>query len=98
MTMPKTTRKRTTTKTTKRTAAKSSAKQPKAARPASKQAQLIELLRRPDGATIDEVVKALDWQAHTVRGAISGALKRKLGLKVESEKVEDRGRAYRITE
>jgi hypothetical protein len=62
----------------------------------SKQAQLIEMLKRPDGATIDEIVKKFNWQAHTVRGAIAGALKKKLGLKVESEKVEHRGRVYRI--
>mgnify|MGYP000712037661 CR=1 FL=1 len=63
----------------------------------SKQARLIEMLRRPEGATIDEIVKALDWQAHTVRGAMSGALKKKLGLKIESEKADpDRGRTYRI--
>jgi hypothetical protein len=54
----------------------------------SKQAQLIEMLQRPDGATIDEIVKKFDWQAHTVRGAIAGALKKKLGLNVQSEKVE----------
>lgn len=63
----------------------------------SKQAQLIEMLKRPDGATIDEIVKKFDWQAHTVRGAIAGALKKKLGLNVQSEKVEGRGRVYRIT-
>ncbi len=62
----------------------------------SKQAQLIEMLKRPDGATIDEIVKKFDWQAHTVRGALAGALKKKLGLNVQSEKVEGRGRAYRI--
>jgi len=65
----------------------------------SKQAQLITMLKRPDGATIAEVVEALAWQPHTVRGAIAGALKKKLGLKVESEKVDpDRGRTYRIAE
>jgi len=63
----------------------------------SKQARLIEMLRRPEGATIDEVVKALEWQAHTVRGAFSGALKKKLGLTIESEKEGERGRVYRIT-
>ncbi|MBN8957129.1 MAG: DUF3489 domain-containing protein [Rhizobiales bacterium] len=62
----------------------------------SKQAQLIEMLKRRDGATIEEIVKKFDWQAHTVRGAIAGALKKKLGLKVDSEKVEGRGRVYRI--
>jgi hypothetical protein len=62
----------------------------------SKQAQLIEMLKSPDGATIEEIVKKFDWQAHTVRGAIAGALKKKLGLNVQSEKVEGRGRVYRI--
>jgi len=65
-------------------------------RTGTKQAQLIEMLKRPEGATVDEIVKALDWQAHTVRGAIAGALKKKLGLKVESEKEGERGRVYRI--
>ena len=67
-----------------------------APRSASKQARLIEMLRQPEGVTIDEIVKTLDWQAHTVRGAISGALKKKLGLTIESEKIDDRGRVYRI--
>ena len=62
----------------------------------SKQAKLIEMLKRPVGATIDEIVKKFDWQPHTVRGAIAGALKKKLGLDVQSEKVEGRGRVYRI--
>jgi hypothetical protein len=65
-------------------------------RPDSKQAQLIEMLKCPDGATIDEIVKKFKWQAHTVRGAFAGALKKKLGLNVQSEKVEGRGRVYRI--
>jgi hypothetical protein len=57
------------------------------------------MLKRPEGATIAEVVEALQWQAHTVRGAIAGALKKKLGLKIESEKVDaERGRVYRIAE
>jgi hypothetical protein len=62
----------------------------------SKQAKLIEMLKRPDGATIDEIVKKFEWQPHTVRGAIAGALKKKLGLDVQSEKIEGRGRVYRI--
>ena len=62
----------------------------------SKQAKLIELLKRPEGATIAQLVKALDWHAHTVRGAISGALKKKLGLTVTSEKAEGGARVYRI--
>ena len=56
-------------------------KEPKAPRKDSKQAQLIAMLRRAKGATIDEVVEALEWQPHTVRGAIAGALKKKLGLR-----------------
>jgi hypothetical protein len=62
----------------------------------SKQAQLISMLRRTKGATIDEIVEALDWQPHTVRGAIAGALKKKLGLNVTSEKSDRRGRVYKI--
>lgn len=66
------------------------------ARPGTKQAMLIDLLRRKDGATIDEIVAATGWQAHSVRGAISGSLKKKLGLTVTSAKEENRGRVYRI--
>ena len=83
-------------RTTKRATAKSKAAS--TPRAESKQSQLIALLKRPEGATITEVVEALRWQAHTVRGAIAGALKKKLGLKVESEKADDRGRVYRIAE
>jgi hypothetical protein len=70
-------------------------KEPKVPRKDSKQAQLIAMLHRAKGATIDEVVEALEWQPHTVRGAIAGALKKKLGLNVTSEKDEKRGRVYR---
>ena len=67
-----------------------------APREGTKQALLISMLRRPDGATVEEVVEATGWQKHTVRGAISGALKKKLALDVTSDKVEGRGRVYRI--
>ena len=77
---------------------KSKDKAARATRANSKQAQLIDMLKRPEGATIDEIVKKFAWQAHTVRGAIAGALKKKLGLNVQSEKVEGRGRAYRIVD
>ncbi len=80
----------------KRKAANSKEKKPAASRATSKQAQLIEMLKSANGATIDEIVKKFDWQAHTVRGALAGALKKKLGLNVTSEKVEGRGRVYRI--
>jgi hypothetical protein len=65
-------------------------------RDGSKQAQLIAMLRRAKGATIDEIAEALEWQPHTVRGAIAGALKKKLSLDVTSKKDEKRGRIYRI--
>ena len=65
-------------------------------RAGTKQAMLIEMLRAPDGATIAEIVAATGWQPHTVRGAIAGALKKKLGLEVTSEKVEERGRVYKL--
>jgi len=75
-----------------------STKEPKAPRTGdgSKQAQLIAMLRRAKGATVDEIAEALSWQPHTVRGAIACALKKKLGLEVTSEKDEKRGRIYRI--
>jgi hypothetical protein len=69
---------------------------PAKARPETKQAVLIAQMQRKEGATIDELVRATGWQAHSVRGAISGALKKKLGLAVTSEKIEGRGRVYRI--
>jgi len=62
----------------------------------SKQAQLIAMLKEKKGATVDEIVKAFGWQSHTVRGAIAGALKKRLGLDVTSDKVGGRGRVYRI--
>ena len=65
-------------------------------REGTKQATLIAMLRAPDGATISEIMAATGWQPHTVRGAMSGALKKKLGLEVTSEKVEDRGRVYKL--
>ncbi|GHE01007.1 hypothetical protein U879_13365 [Defluviimonas sp. 20V17] len=65
-------------------------------RTGTKQARMIEMLRDDVGATIDEIVEATGWQAHTVRGAMSGALKKKLGMTITSEKVEGRGRVYRI--
>ena len=65
-------------------------------RAGTKQAQLIAMLEAPEGATVPEIAEATGWQHHTVRGAIAGALKKRLGLDVTSEKVVGRGRAYRI--
>ena len=63
----------------------------------SKQDEVIAMLRRSDGATVDEVASATGWQRHTVRGVFSGTLKKKLGLTLASAK-EERGRVYRIAE
>ncbi len=65
-------------------------------REGTKQALLIEMLRAETGATIAEIVAATGWQQHTVRGAIAGALKKKLGLDVTSEKSDQGERRYRI--
>ena len=90
-------------KTSRRTARPKAAEKPKSGtspsvRKGTKQSLLIELLTAKDGATIDQIVKATGWQVHSVRGAISGALKKKLGLTVTSEVVEGRGRVYCIVE
>ena len=77
-------------------AQKSTSKTTVAAPRQTKQQIMIDLLRRPEGATIEEIANATEWQSHTVRGAMSGALKKKLGLAITSEKVEERGRVYRI--
>ncbi len=63
----------------------------------SKQAVLIAMLQAEGGATIAEIATALGWQPHTSRGVLSGVLKKKLGLIITSEKIEGRGRAYKIT-
>jgi len=65
-------------------------------REGTKQALVIEMLRRPEGATIAEIVEATSWASHTTRGFLAGALKRKLGLAIDSEKEEARGRVYRL--
>lgn len=65
-------------------------------REGTKQALVIEMLRRPEGASIAEIVEATSWASHTTRGFLAGALKKKLGLAIDSEKVEARGRVYRL--
>lgn len=72
------------------------APKPVAIRAGTKQAQIIALLQRSEGASIAEIVEATSWQPHTARGMISGALKKKLGLPVIAEKVEGRGTVYRV--
>ena len=90
------------TKKTQVAAAKADAKntkkrtaEPKAQ---SKLGRLQQLLRRPEGASIPQLVKALEWQAHSVRGAMSGALKKRLKLKITATKAEGKDRIYRISE
>ena len=65
-------------------------------RAGTKQAMLIEMLQAPTGTTMDEIVAATGWLSHTARGAMSGALGKKLGLVVTSEKDAIRGRVYRL--
>ncbi len=67
------------------------------AQPTGKIAAITTLLRRSKGASIDDLMKATGWQAHSVRGAISGAIKKKLGLNVVSEKAGT-VRLYRIAD
>jgi hypothetical protein len=85
-------------KTKRSTASSHTAKTPSMphVRDGSKLAEMIALLRRREGATIDQMAKATGWQTHSVRGAMSGALKKKLGLIVTSSKA-DGVRTYRIT-
>ena len=68
------------------------------AREGSKKAIVIDLLKRPEGASLKDIQAATDWQAHSVRGFISGALTKKMGLKVESFKNASGDRGYRITQ
>jgi hypothetical protein len=67
-----------------------------AAREGSKKAIVLGMLKQPDGATLADIMAATGWQAHSVRGFISGSLTKKMGLKVESIKREDDARSYRI--
>ena len=62
----------------------------------SKQAVVIQMLQRPDGTTIRQVMESTGWQAHTVRGTFAGALKKKLGLNIVSAKDATGERVYRI--
>ena len=80
----------------KRPASRPNRSAPQEPRP-SKQAEVIALLRRPEGTTVAEVIAATGWQPHTVRGLFSGTLKKKLGLALTSGR-DDRGRVYRILE
>jgi len=80
----------------RKTKAATDSTQTKGAREGSKKATVLELLRRPEGATLAAIMSATGWQPHSVRGFISGALGKKMGLTVESLKTAEGARAYRI--
>jgi uncharacterized protein DUF3489 len=66
-----------------------------AARPDTKHARIIAMLRKPTGATIAAIMTATEWQQHSVRGFLAGVVRKKLGLNLTSEQT-DKGRVYRI--
>ncbi len=74
------------------------APEPARRRSGTKQEAVIAMLRAESGATIDEIMAATNWAGHTTRGFLSGALKKKLGLTITSEKVDGRGRVYAISD
>ena len=70
--------------------------QPPLARPGTKTAKILQLLQRPQGASLEEIAKAAKWQPHSVRGFLSGTVKGKMHLKITSTKRDDGQRAYRV--
>jgi hypothetical protein len=72
------------------------AKKATGARDGSKTARILDLLKRPGGVSLKELMKATDWQPHSVRGFLSGTVRKKLGLDVTSTKGEDGERSYSL--
>ena len=66
-------------------------------KPSTKSLQIVTLLSRPNGASLPELMKATDWQAHSVRGFMAGTLKKK-GVEVASSREEGEDRRYLIVE
>jgi hypothetical protein len=85
-------------KATKEAKANGDATGPKGAREGSKKAIVLDMLRRPEGATLSDIQAATGWQAHSVRGFLSGSLGKKMGLNIESLKTSEGARAYRVTQ
>jgi hypothetical protein len=77
-------------------AARKASKKPSPARPGSKTAKVLDLLKRPGGVTLKELMKATGWQAHSVRGFLSGSIGKKMGTPVDSSKRADGERVYRL--
>ena len=71
-------------------------KQAAVARRGSKTAKVLDLLKRPGGASLKELMKTTGWQPHSVRGFLSGTLQKKMGLKLESSRGEGEERAYHL--
>src|SRR5882762_5362600 len=101
MTKPKT-KPKATTRSTARKIAKAASRKRTApasfrspARPNTKHARIIAMLRTPAGTTIAALMTATDWQQHSVRGFLAGVVRKKLGLNLVSEQT-DKGRVYRI--
>ncbi len=70
--------------------------QPPVQGPVTKHAQLLQLLNRPEGASIEDMMQATRWQQHSVRGFMAGTLKKKMGLPLTSSKADGDVRRYRI--
>ena len=75
---------------------KAPSKPPAPARRGTKTAKILALLRRPTGASLPELRKATGWQPHSVRGFLSGAVKKKMALHIDSVARDDGERAYRV--